>query len=125
MRSGVAARLRAGGLAGDGRGAHQIRAGLAWLGAACAAFLAFVVAEWAQITVGRQWSAPSHRATTAAMLLMSGAALGFVAHGLLAAIPLGWGAAPGDDRWPCSPTSSCRCAGRWGWGWGVGRPTPA
>jgi hypothetical protein len=94
VRSGLAARLRAGGLAADDlAGAHRIRSGLAWLGAACAAFLAFGVAEWAQITVGWQWSAPSDRATTAAMLLMSGAALAFVALGLLAAIPLGWAAA--------------------------------
>ncbi len=93
VRSGLAARLRAAGLAGDElAGAHQIRAGLAWLGAAGAAFLAFGVAEWAQITVGWQWSAPSDRATTAAMLLMSGAALAFVALALLAAIPLGWAA---------------------------------
>jgi hypothetical protein len=91
--SGMAARLRARGLTGDElAGAHQIRAGLAWLGAACAAFLAFGVAEWAQITVGWQWSAPGDRATTAAMLLMSGAALAFVALGVLAAVPLGWAA---------------------------------
>ncbi len=93
VRSGLVARLRAGGLAGDDLvGAHQIRAGLAWLGAACAAFLAFGVAEWAQITVGWQWSAPADRATTAAMLLMSAAALAFVTLALLAAIPLGWAA---------------------------------
>jgi hypothetical protein len=91
VRSGLTARLRAGGLAGDDLvGARQIRSSLAWLGAACAAFLAFGVAEWAQITVGWQWSAPSDRATTAAMVLMSAAALAFVALGLLATVPLGW-----------------------------------
>jgi hypothetical protein len=67
LRSGLAARLRGGALAGDELvGARQIRSGLAWLGAACAAFLAFGVAEWAQISVGWQWTAPSDRATTAA-----------------------------------------------------------
>jgi hypothetical protein len=67
LRSGLAARLRGGALAGDELvGARQIRSGLAWLGAACAAFLAFGVAEWAQITVGWQWTAPNDRATTAA-----------------------------------------------------------
>lgn len=91
MRSGLAARLRAGGLAGDEVvGARQIRIGLAWMGAACAAFLAFGVAEWAQITVGWQWTAPGDRATTAAMLLMSAAALAFVALGVLAVLPLAW-----------------------------------
>jgi hypothetical protein len=94
VRSGLTARLRAGGLAGDElAGGPQVRAGLAWLAAACAAFLAFGVAEWAQITVGWQWSAPQDNATTAAMVLMSAAALAFVALALLAAATLGGAAA--------------------------------
>lgn len=116
LRSGLATRLRGAGLAGDEpAGARQIRAGLAWLGVACAAFLAFGVAEWAQITVGWQWSAPSDRATDAAMLLMSAAALAFVALGVLAAVPLAWAAARavrgGGARRITGPLLLTGCAG--------------
>jgi hypothetical protein len=63
---------------------------LAWLGFALAAFLAFGIAIWSQLTIGWQWSAPDAPATSVAMIVMSGAMVGFVIVALLSAIPIAW-----------------------------------
>jgi hypothetical protein len=55
-----------------------------------AVFLAFEVAIWAQLTIGWQWSEPGTATTTAAMVVMSGAALAFFAFALAASMPILW-----------------------------------
>lgn len=90
-RSGLLARLAGAGLTEDSLEPHrQIRASLAALGVALSVFLAFGVAIWSQLTFGWQWSAPATPATKVGMLMMSGAALAFIALAVLAAIPLIW-----------------------------------
>jgi hypothetical protein len=91
LRSGVLARLAFAGLAGDAlRSEQQVRVGLAMLGFSVATFLAAGVAIWSQLTIGWQWSAPDESATTAGMLVMTGALVAFLVVALLAAIPLVW-----------------------------------
>jgi hypothetical protein len=91
VRSGTLARLAATGLAGQTlEPERQLRAGLAWLGAATTAFLALGVAIWSELTIGWQWSPPATPATRVAMLLMSAAILIFAILALLAAIPIAW-----------------------------------
>ena len=51
----------------------------------------FGAAIWAQLTIGWQWSEPDAATTTAATVLMSGAALGFFAFAVAAAVPVLWG----------------------------------
>jgi hypothetical protein len=90
-RSGVVARLTSAGLSGHAlEPSDQVRASLASLGCALAAFLTFGVAMWSQLTVGWQWSEPNATATKAAMVVMSGAMLLFLSVALLAAVPIGW-----------------------------------
>jgi hypothetical protein len=101
LRAGALARLASAGLTGDALEAEQqIRAGLAWLCAALTGFLVLGIAIWSQLTIGWQWSAPDAPATKVAMILMSGAVLGFLILALLAAAPivwaLGWGIARGE-----------------------------
>jgi hypothetical protein len=91
VRGGALARLTGTGLRGQAlEHEQQLRASLAWLGAALAVFLALGIAIWSQLTVGWQWSAPAAPATTVAMIVMSGAILGFVVLALLATIPMAW-----------------------------------
>jgi len=91
FRSGVLARLAFAGLSGDAlQPKQQVRAGLAMVGFSVTAFLAAGIAIWSQLTIGWQWSAPSASATTAGMLVMTGALLAFVVVALLAATPLLW-----------------------------------
>jgi len=89
VRTGLLARVASTGLAGDTlRPEQQIRSGLAAVGYALIAFLAFGVAIWSQLTIGWQWSAPAAPATRASMLVMSAVILVFAVLALLAAIPL-------------------------------------
>ncbi len=89
VRTGLLARLASTGLAGDTlEPEQQIRSGLAAIGCALIAFLAFGVAIWSQLTIGWQWSAPAAPATKTAMLVMSAVILVFAVLALLAAIPL-------------------------------------
>lgn len=91
MRSGALARFTAAGLTGRALAPEQqIRAGLAWLCGALAAFLVFGIALWSQLTIGWQWSAPVAPATRMAMLVMSAAVLGLFILALLSAIPIAW-----------------------------------
>jgi hypothetical protein len=91
VRTGLLARVASTGLAGDTlEPQQQIRSGLAAVGCALIAFLAFGVAIWSQLTIGWQWSAPAAPATKAAMLVMSAVLLVFAVLALLAAIPLAW-----------------------------------
>jgi hypothetical protein len=92
-RTGLLARLGAAGLT-----AHPpdpptaARAGLATLACACAVFLTFAAAMWAQLTIGWQWAPPATPATRTAMIVMSGAMLLLAVLAALAAIPAGWAA---------------------------------
>ncbi len=91
VRCGLNARLTHTGLSPDSSDAdRQIRTGLAALGCAIAAFMAFGIAIWSQLTIGWQWSAPKAPATKVAMVVMSAAVVGFVTVALLSALPLGW-----------------------------------
>ena len=90
-RSGLVARLSDAGLGGRTlEPSDQVRSSLAVVGCAAAAFLAFGVAMWSQLTIGWQWSEPATTATRAAMVVMSGAMLFFVSLALLAAVPMAW-----------------------------------
>jgi hypothetical protein len=56
IRTGLLARAASAGLAGDAlEPQQQIRCGLAAVGCALIAFLAFGVAIWSQLTIGWQW----------------------------------------------------------------------
>jgi hypothetical protein len=89
VRSSALARCAAAGLTGQTLAPEQqIRAGLAWLSGALAAFLVLGIALWSQLTIGWQWSAPEAPATRSAMLVMSAAVLGLFILALLAAIPI-------------------------------------
>ena len=68
----------------------QIQLCMVSLGCALAAFLAFGIAIWSQLTVGWQWSRPDTGATTVAMVVMSGAVFLFMVVALLAALPIAW-----------------------------------
>ena len=72
-RCGVAARLASAGLAGHPADpAAGTRACLGTLTCSVAVFLTVGTAMWAQLAVAWQWAPPASRATTAAMLMMSG-----------------------------------------------------
>src|SRR5450759_4497971 len=80
IRGGLRARLTVAGLTSHAiEPSDQIRASMATLCCALAAFLAFGVAMWSQLTTGWQWAQPDTAATRAAMLMMSAAAAVFVA----------------------------------------------
>jgi hypothetical protein len=68
----------------------QVRRSLATLGCAIGIFLVFGIAMWAQLTIGWQWSKPDTSATSAAMILMSGAVLVFLALAVVGAVPIAW-----------------------------------
>jgi hypothetical protein len=69
---------------------EQVRAGLATLGCALSALLAFGLFLLAQLAMGWQWAstAPANAAT--GTLVMAAAAAGLGLIGLAAAIPVGW-----------------------------------
>ncbi|MDQ6605707.1 MAG: hypothetical protein M3Z06_04075 [Actinomycetota bacterium] len=91
VRSGALARVAAAGLHGQELSPEQqMRAGLAWLCGALAAFLILGIALWSQLTIGWQWSAPDAPATQVAMIVMSAAFLGLAVLALLSALPLAW-----------------------------------
>jgi hypothetical protein len=98
-RSGLLARL-----AGLGLTSHaldpsdQIRASLATLGCAVAAFLLFGVAMLTQLAIGWQWASPHTAATTSGTLIMLAGAGGVVLLALLGGVPLAWCAVAGLTR---------------------------
>jgi hypothetical protein len=69
---------------------EQIRAGLATLGCALAALLAFGLFLLAQLATGWQWAATAPSAAATGTLVMAAAAAGLLLIGLAAAIPVGW-----------------------------------
>ncbi len=88
-RTGTSARLSVMGLGGRTlEPPEQFRASIVSVGCAVAAFLAFGVAMWSQLTVGWQWAAPDTSATRAAVLVMSGVMVVFVLLAVLAAVPV-------------------------------------
>ena len=89
--TGGMTRLVPSGLVGHGlEPTEQIRASVVSLGCALAAFLAFGIAMWSQLTIGWQWSRPDTIGTTAAMVVMSASIVIFCVLGLLAAVPIAW-----------------------------------
>ena len=109
-RCGVAARLASAGLAGHPADpAAGTRACLGTLTCSVAVFLTVGTAMWAQLAVAWQWAPPASRATTAAMLMMSGSLVLLAVLALLAAIPASWMAIragvrhqAGRLRWPAA-----------------------
>jgi hypothetical protein len=88
-RTATVARLSIMGLGGRTLDApEQVRASIVSVGCAVAAFLAFGVAMWSQLTIGWQWSQPDTSATRAAVVVMSGAMAFFVLLALFAAGPI-------------------------------------
>jgi hypothetical protein len=88
-RGGVLARLTGAGLTShELEPSEQIRAGLATAVCSLAAFLAFGVAMWSQLTVGWEWAPPSATATRVGMVAMSAAALLLAVLVALAVPPL-------------------------------------
>jgi hypothetical protein len=69
---------------------EQIRAGLATLGCALAALLAFGLFLLAQLATGWQWAATTPPTTATGTLVMAAAALALGLIGLAAALPAGW-----------------------------------
>jgi hypothetical protein len=87
--TGCLTRLVPTGLAGHGlQPVEQARASVVSLGCALAAFLAFGIAMWSQLTIGWQWSRPDTVGTTTAMVVMSATMLIFCALAVLAALPI-------------------------------------
>jgi hypothetical protein len=98
-RGGLLARLTGAGLTShELTPPEQVRAGLATAVCSLAAFLAFGVAMWSQLTVGWEWAPPSATATRIAMVAMSAAALLLAVLVVLAAPPLLVAAARGMAR---------------------------
>lgn len=95
-RGGIVARLTDAGLAarsprcaaGAVRG-HPVRASLASLGCAAAAFLGFGAALWSQLTIGWQWSSASASGPAkVATVVTSAAMLTFLVLAVLGALPV-------------------------------------
>jgi hypothetical protein len=88
-RGGVLARLTGAGLTShELEPSEQIRAGLATAVCSLAAFLAFGVAMWSQLTVGWEWAPPAATATRVGMVAMSAAALLLAVLVVLAVPPM-------------------------------------
>lgn len=88
-RGGLLARLTGAGLTShELEPSEQVRAGLATAVCSLAAFLAFGVAMWSQLTIGWEWTPPSATATRVGMVAMSAAALLLAVLVVLAAPPL-------------------------------------
>jgi hypothetical protein len=91
VRGGCVARIAEAGLGQRRLGpVDQVQRSLVAFGCAMAVFAAFGAAIWAQLTIGWQWSEPDAATTAAAMVVMSGAALGFFAFAVAAAVPIVW-----------------------------------
>ena len=90
-RGGAAARLASAGLAGRAlEPSEQVRAGLVTLARSLAAFLAFGIAMWAQLTIGWEWAPPGSAGIRIAMVVMSASVLGLGILAVLAAAPVIW-----------------------------------
>jgi hypothetical protein len=94
VRGGVLARLTGAGLTSHQlEPSQQVRAGLATTACSLAAFLAFGIAMWAQLTIGWEWAPPDASLTRFAMVAMSAAVLLLGVLALLAVLPVIWFAA--------------------------------
>jgi hypothetical protein len=69
---------------------EQIRAGLATLGCALAALVAFGLFLLAQLATGWQWAATAPPAAATGTLMMAAAVVALGLIGLAAAVPVGW-----------------------------------
>jgi hypothetical protein len=88
IRGGLRARLTVAGLTSHAMDSpDQIRASLATLCCALAAFLAFGISMWSQLTTGWQWAQPDTAATRAAMMMMSAAIAASAILALLGVVP--------------------------------------
>ena len=99
IRSGLVARCTCAGLTSHPLPrADQVRAGLAAVGCAIAAFTAFGMAMLAQLATSSQWASPGSAAAAAGTLVMvvAAACLGLI--GLAAIVPLAWHAAAAGLR---------------------------
>jgi hypothetical protein len=98
-RGGLLARLTGAGLTShELEPSEQVRTGLATAVCSLAAFLAFGVAMWAQLTVGWEWAQPSATATRVGMVAMSAVALLLAVLMVLATAPLAVAVARGIAR---------------------------
>ncbi len=95
-RGGLLARLTGAGLTSHLR--QPVQAGLATVACCLAAFLAFGITMWAQLTIGWEWAPPRAAATTIAMAAMSASVLFLAVLALLAFLPLAWSAASAVRR---------------------------
>jgi hypothetical protein len=99
VASGLLARLTSAGLTSHAMDhSDQIRASLATLGCAVAAFLTLGLAMLAQLAIGVQWVSSTTAATTFGLVIMSVATGAFALLALLGAVPLGWSTAVGLVR---------------------------
>lgn len=113
--SGLLARCTLAGLTShELQPAEQIRAGLATLGCALGAFLAFGIFMLAQLATGWQWATTGPRTAAVGTLGMTAAAVFLALVGLAAAMPVGWHAAVAavgrrDPRlvWPACIALGC------------------
>jgi len=89
--NGLLARLTEAGLTShDLPQADQMRAALATLGCALAAFGAFAVAMLAQLATGWQWTSPQSGSATAGTLILAAAVACLALIGAVAVIPVAW-----------------------------------
>jgi hypothetical protein len=106
VRCGLSARLADAGLTARALDpAAQVRASLATVSCALAAFLALGLAMLAQLAIGWQWASPRGAATRAGTVLMCGAAGAVVMLSVIAAVPFAGRAMAGLIRrrqpaWP-------------------------
>jgi hypothetical protein len=99
IASGLLARLTNVGLTSHARDrSDQIRASLATLGCAVAAFLVLGLAMLAQLATGVRWIPSTTAATTSGIVVMSAATGAFVLLALLGAAPLAWSTVVGLVR---------------------------
>jgi hypothetical protein len=111
--SGLVARCTTAGLTShDLAPADQVRAGLATLGCALTAVVAFGMFMLAQLATGWQWTRSGSASTAIGTLVMAGSAAALALAVLAAAVPVGWHAVVtasrrADLRWPVAVTFAC------------------
>jgi hypothetical protein len=106
VRCGLSARLADAGLTGCALDpAARVRASLATVSCALAAFLTLGLTMLAQLAIGWQWTSPRGNATTTGTVIMCGAAGAVAMLGIIATVPLAGRAVAGLIRrrqpaWP-------------------------
>jgi hypothetical protein len=92
--------------------AEQVRAGLATLGCALTAVVAFGMFMLAQLATGWQWTRAGSASTAIGTLVMAASAAALALAALAAAVPVGWHAAVAavrrtSPRWPAVVALVC------------------